>query len=308
MNDFEQCRENFLEYLLKEKNYSRDTIDGYGSDLKEFGEFLRDFLSLGEEDKIEIEKIDRKAIRAWLNQLYQGLTPVSIERHLASVRSFFDYLVKQEIVGFNPAKLVRTPKKEKRLPKVLSVDEVIALIEAPSAEDPLGIRDRAILELFYAAGIRVSELRGLNLLDIDLTERMIKVLGKGKRERVVPINEISVEKLKAWLEVRGKMLKSVLDSDAQDAVFLSSKGTRITKMGIENLLRKYLDRIGLTRKATPHTLRHSFATHLLESGMDLRTIQELLGHRSLSTTQKYTQVGNKELMEAYDNAHPRAKN
>jgi len=308
MNDFEQCRENFLEYLLKEKNYSRDTIDGYGSDLKEFGEFLRDFLSLGEEGKIEIEKIDRKAIRAWLNQLYQGLTPVSIERHLASVRSFFDYLVKQEIVGFNPAKLVRTPKKEKRLPKVLSVDEVIALIEAPSAEDPLGIRDRAILELFYAAGIRVSELRGLNLLDIDLTERMIKVLGKGKRERVVPINEISVEKLKAWLEVRGKMLKSVLDSDAQDAVFLSSKGTRITKMGIENLLRKYLDRIGLTRKATPHTLRHSFATHLLESGMDLRTIQELLGHRSLSTTQKYTQVGNKELMEAYDNAHPRAKN
>lgn len=308
MNDFEQCRENFLEYLLKEKNYSRETIDGYGSDLKEFGEFLRDFLSLGEEGKIEIEKIDRKAIRAWLNQLYQGLTPVSIERHLASVRSFFDYLVKQEIVGFNPAKLVRTPKKEKRLPKVLSVDEVIALIEAPSAEDPLGIRDRAILELFYAAGIRVSELRGLNLLDIDLTERMIKVLGKGKRERVVPINEISVEKLKAWLEVRGKMLKSVLDSDAQDAVFLSSKGTRITKMGIENLLRKYLDRIGLTRKATPHTLRHSFATHLLESGMDLRTIQELLGHRSLSTTQKYTQVGNKELMEAYDNAHPRAKN
>jgi len=308
MNDFEQCRENFLEYLLKEKNYSRDTIEGYGSDLKEFGEFLRDFLSLGEEGKIEIEKIDRKAIRAWLNQLYQGLTPVSIERHLASVRSFFDYLVKQEIVGFNPAKLVRTPKKEKRLPKVLSVDEVIALIEAPSAEDPLGIRDRAILELFYAAGIRVSELRGLNLLDIDLTERMIKVLGKGKRERVVPINEISVEKLKAWLEVRGKMLKSVLDSDAQDAVFLSSKGTRITKMGIENLLRKYLDRIGLTRKATPHTLRHSFATHLLESGMDLRTIQELLGHRSLSTTQKYTQVGNKELMEAYDNAHPRAKN
>jgi len=308
MDDFEQCRENFLEYLLKEKNYSRDTIDGYGSDLKEFGEFLRDFLSLGEEGKIEIEKIDRKAIRAWLNQLYQGLTPVSIERHLASVRSFFDYLVKQEIVGFNPAKLVRTPKKEKRLPKVLSVDEVIALIEAPSAEDPLGIRDRAILELFYAAGIRVSELRGLNLLDIDLTERMIKVLGKGKRERVVPINEISVEKLKAWLEVRGKMLKSVLDSDAQDAVFLSSKGTRITKMGIENLLRKYLDRIGLTRKATPHTLRHSFATHLLESGMDLRTIQELLGHRSLSTTQKYTQVGNKELMEAYDNAHPRAKN
>jgi len=307
MKDFEKWRERFLLYLDKEKNYSQDTVEGYGSDLAEFGEFLREYFGLPETGPVEVEKIDRKAVRAWLNLLYQGLTPVSIERHLASVRSFFYYLVKNEVVGFNPAKLVRSPKKEKKLPGVLSVEEVFALLDGPKGDDLLSVRDRAILELFYASGIRVGELRKLNLADLDLDQRLIRVMGKGRKERVVPINDLAAHKIREWLKVRNRLARNILDPDAEPALFLSHHRRRITKMGIELLFKKYLRNCDIIRPATPHTLRHSFATHLLDSGMDLRSIQELLGHSSLSTTQKYTQVGLKELMEAYDDAHPRAK-
>ncbi len=307
MEEFEQWKEKFLVHIAREKNFSKDTVAGYGSDLTEFGQYLREYFELAESAPVEVSKIDKKAIRAWLNRLYDGLQPVSIERHLASVRSMFQYLVRAGVAGHNPARLVRSPKKEKKLPKVLSPDEVIGLLEAPGEESVLGIRDRAILELFYAAGIRVGELRGLNLADIDLDERELRVMGKGGKERVVIINEISASKIKEWLKVRSKLAGSVLNPDTEQALFLSHHRRRITKQGIENMLKKYLLKIGLFKAATPHTLRHSFATHLLDSGMDLRSIQELLGHASLSTTQRYTQVGLKELQEAYDDAHPRAR-
>jgi len=246
-------------------------------------------------------------VRSWMNRMYQGLSPASIERHLSSLRSFFNFLVKKGAVKYNPAKLVKSPKKEKKLPKVLSPDEVFALLEAPSGEDLLSVRDRAILELFYASGLRLSELAGLNLEDLDLSQGLIRVMGKGKKERVVPIHQRAKDKLKKWLERRADLKKSVLDEDARRAVFLSKKGSRLSARAIELLLGKYLKKAGIYRPATPHSLRHSFATHLLDSGMDIRSIQELLGHSSLSTTQRYTQVSLKELMEAYDDAHPRAK-
>jgi len=307
MENFEKWQERFLVYLAKEKNYSDKTIEGYSSDLKEFAEFLTDYFKLSEPGSLDIKKISRRVIRAWLNLLYQNLTPTSIERHLASLRSFFQYLVKEGVVSHNPAQLVRSPKKDKRLPRVLSPEEVFALLEAPGKDDPISIRDRAILELFYASGIRVSELVGLNLEDLILDQRLIRVMGKGKKERIIPVNDTAVKRLKEWLELRNKLAKSVLDPDAGKAVFLSREGKRISKQMIGVLMKKYLKKGKLLRPATPHTLRHSFATHLLDSGMDIRSIQELLGHSSLSTTQRYTQVGLKELMEAYDDAHPRAK-
>jgi len=307
MNDFEQWLEKFLAYLQKEKNYSPATVEGYASDLNEFKDFLRTQLRLKNPEQIKIKAVDRDLIRSWLNQLYQSLSPVSIERHLATVRSFFQYLVKQAVVGHNPARLIRSPKKEKKLPKVLSPDEVVALLETPDEKSNEGIRDRAIFELFYASGIRVSELAGLNLEDVDLGQRLVRVLGKGSKERVVPINDTCAQRLKAYLGLRSKFKKTVLNPDAERALFLNSRGRRISRQSVELRLKKYLKKSGLIRPATPHTFRHSFATHLLDSGMGIRTIQELLGHSSLSTTQKYTSVGIKEIMEAYDGAHPRAK-
>ena len=300
-------KERFLLYLEREKNYSPKTVQGYESDLEEFYQFACEYLGLKEGSELELRKIDRKLVRSWMNRMYQGLSPASIERHLSSLRSFFNYLVKEGAVKYNPAKLVKSPKKEKKLPKVLSPDEVFALLEAPSGEDVLSVRDRAILELFYASGLRLSELAGLNLEDLDLSQGLIRVMGKGKKERVVPIHQRAIDRLKKWLERRADLKKSVLDEDARRAVFLSRRGTRLSARAIELLLGKYLKKAGIYRPATPHSLRHSFATHLLDSGMDIRSIQELLGHSSLSTTQRYTQVSLKELMEAYDDAHPRAK-
>ena len=307
MDDFGTWVGKFINYLEKEKNYSPATTGGYASDLREFEDFVRSHLKLVEDAPVDIAKIDRKVVRAWLNQLYQGLTPVSIERHLAAARSFFSYLMKQGIAAHNPAKLVRSPKKEKKLPKVLSPDEVFAILEAPSEKTDEGLRDRAIFELFYAAGLRVSELTGLNIDDVDLDQRLVRVFGKGSKERVVPFNDTCAGRIAQWLAVRKGFEKSVLNEDAITALFLNSRGRRISKQSVEALLKKYLKQAGVMRPATPHTLRHSFATHLLDSRMNIRNIQELLGHSSLSTTQKYTHVGLKEIMEAYDDAHPRAK-
>jgi len=307
MASYSQWLEKFGEYLATERNYSRATVEGYGSDLAEFGAFLRDYFKLGEVNEIALAKIDRAAVRAWLNQLYQGLTPASIERHLASARSFFRFLIRQGAADANPAKLVRSPKKQRKLPKVLSPDEVFALLETPEAVSAEGIRDRAILELFYASGMRVSELAGLNLDSVDLSRRLVRVFGKGSKERVVPINDTSAQRLKEWLSVRSRFRKLVLNKDSEQALFLNRRGRRISKQSLELMFKKYLKKSKILRPATPHTLRHSFATHLLDSRMGIRSIQELLGHSSLSTTQKYTHAGIKEIMEAYDDAHPRAK-
>ena len=307
MASYSQWLEKFGEYLATERNYSRATVEGYGSDLAEFGDFLRDYFKLEDVNEIALAKIDRAAVRAWLNQLYQDLTPASIERHLASARSFFRFLIRQGAANSNPAKLVRSPKKQRKLPKVLSPDEVFALLETPEAVSAEGIRDRAILELFYASGMRVSELAGLNLDSVDLSRRLVRVFGKGSKERVVPINDTSAQRLKEWLSVRSRFRKLVLNKDSEQALFLNRRGRRISKQSLELMFKKYLKKSKILRPATPHTLRHSFATHLLDSRMGIRSIQELLGHSSLSTTQKYTHAGIKEIMEAYDDAHPRAK-
>ncbi len=307
MNEFPYWHKRFLAYLEREKNYSPQTVKGYDSDLKEFYQFARSYFNLSSSEALEIDRIDQEVIRTWMSRLYQSLEPSSIERHISSLRSFFRFLQKEKVLNYNPARLVRSPKKEKKLPHPLNPDEVFALLDAPDSKSPIGIRDQAILELFYASGIRVGELVSLNINDIDLNQGLVRVMGKGRKERVVPINQLACQKLKKWLEVRAKLKKNILDEDAQKALFISQKGRRITARSIQLLLKKYLIKSGLYQKATPHTLRHSFATHLLDSGMNIRSIQELLGHSSLSTTQKYTKVGIKELMEAYDNAHPRAK-
>jgi integrase/recombinase XerC len=239
-------------------------------------------------------------IRRFLAKLMQGHSRSSIGRKLAAIRSFYRYLVRQGGVLQNPAELVSTPKREKRVPYHLTVDEVTALVEAPSGSDPLVLRDRAILELLYSSGLRVSELTGLDVSNIDLDSGLVKVLGKGGKERIVPMGRHAVSAIFSYFEV-------LPPEGAGRAAFLNARGGRLTRRSVARVVDRHILRLATMKKVSPHTLRHTFATHLLESGVDLRAIQELLGHSSLSTTQKYTHVNIDRLMEVYDKAHPKAR-
>lgn len=288
----------FSNYLKGEKNVSPHTLKNYSSDLNEFLNFLKK-----EKMPLKVRYINHLTIRRFLASLHRrGLSHTTTARKLATLRSFFRFLCREEYLEVNPALRTRTPKIAKKLPKFLDLKEVFALLESPDEKNILGLRDRAILELFYATGMRVSELVGLNVNNVDLLGGMAKVWGKGRKERLAPFGTEATHALHNYLRSR----ETLHPGKGEKGLFLNKSGRRILAGGIKKLLDKYVKRASLSQKISPHTLRHSFATHLLDAGADLRSVQELLGHASLSTTQLYTHLTTERLKRVYDKAHPRA--
>ncbi len=295
----------FLDYLKYERGASDNTLDAYSRDLRKFFSFLKE--ASPNEKYPDVEVINIEDIRGFIGGLFRGKQKRStIGRNLASIKSFFKYLVKKDILEKNPADLVSSPKIENRLPTTITVDEAFSLVEAPKSDKPLEKRNRAILEVFYSTGIRVSELVGLDLDSVDFDTGVIKVLGKGGKERISLLGSKAIAALKDYLNSGRERLINK-DTYSEKALFLNARGARLSPRSIERVVDRYVKVAGVNKKISPHSLRHSFATHMLDSGADLRSIQEFLGHASLSTTQKYTHVSVDKLMEVYDRAHPRAK-
>jgi integrase/recombinase XerC len=300
-------RESFLAYLTHERNDSPNTVKAYERDLDEFTMFCDGYF--GGAEAWNWETVDRLAIRSFMGELgRRGLTKRSISRAVSALRSFYRFLNERHAIDGNPASSVRLPKLEKRLPAVLDrrqVDEVFQLAELRASEnDFAGLRNLAILEFFYSTGMRLSELSGLNLVDVDIVSEQVKVRGKGRKERLLPLGSHAVNALRRYLPLREERLMS--RDRAEQAVFLSARSTRLTPRGIQYAVRKFLDGLGGDAGLKVHSLRHSFATHLLDAGADLRAVQELLGHTSLSTTQVYTHTSVERLKKVYNQAHPRA--
>ena len=297
--------EQFLEHLRYERNVSSHTLRNYSSDLEQFLNFLT---ADGKRNAPEISQIDHLTIREWLASLHTDQKKKSsIARKLATLRTFFQFLVREGLLELNPAKLVATPKLEKKLPKHLSIEEAIRFIESPDPETDLGKRDRAMLELMYATGVRVAELTTLNIPDVDFRNQLVRVTGKRRKQRIVPFGDPAGEAIRSYLDVREKFLfNAPISKRDEEALFLNYQGTRITTRSVGRMVEKYIRLCAGMHNISPHALRHSFATHLLDSGADLRDIQELLGHARLSTTQVYTHVSMEKLIEVYDKAHPKA--
>lgn len=281
--------EKFIRYLDIEKNYSGHTLLNYKLDLSDFAEFLGD---------VRIDDVNYLTLRKYLARLKErNLKHRTIGRRISCLRSFFKFLCREGYLKTNPITSLYSPKSEKYLPLFLTEDEVIKLIETPSTEDARGQRDRAILETFYSTGMRISELVGLNISDIDFIGGVLKVRGKGKKERLLPIGDRALSAIRTYLDKR---------KSQQDGLFLNKNNQRITDRGVRVVVQKYIRIAGLRTGISPHTLRHSFATHLLNRGADLRSVQELLGHANISTTQIYTHLTTERLKSVYDKAHPRA--
>ena len=292
--------------LRDERGVSEHTRRSYLHDVGRFIDFLATFLSK-EPGAIAASEVDALAVRSFLAHLRkEGLEKSSIGRHLSALRTFFTFLMREGRAEANPARAVSSPRPDAVLPRTLSVAEANAVVEAPDPEAPLGARDRALLELLYATGLRVSELVGLDLVDVDLASRQLRTIGKGRTERVVPFGEKAAEAVRAYLPVRDA-LRPAGGGRAREPLFVNSRGGRLTDRSVRRLLDRALFSAEVERHASPHALRHSFATHLLAAGADLRTIQELLGHASLSTTQKYTHLDAERLIEVYRKSHPKAK-
>ena len=300
--------DRFAEHLKYERNVSEHTLRNYLSDMEQFYDYLCPAGPNGKRRFIDIAQIDHITIREYLATLYQERRKkTSIARKLATLRTFFKYLCREQVVEMNPARLVSSPRLEKKLPKALSIDDVIKFIETPEADTVLGKRDRAILELLYASGMRVAELTGLNLANVDFQHESVLVRGKGRKERIVPFGSKAKQAIQAYLAVRGELLIEAPEEQRDPmALFLNYQGTRITTRSVGRMIDKYVREAAMAGGVSPHSLRHSFATHLLSAGADLRAIQELLGHARLSTTQIYTHVSPEKLMEVYDKAHPKA--
>ncbi|HEY6136882.1 MAG TPA: tyrosine recombinase XerC [Thermoanaerobaculia bacterium] len=291
---------DFLDYLTYERNVSTNTVAAYRDDLDSFLGFLCDDYFTLARDQLELRSVDHLAVRAYLAHLARRkLSRSTMARQLSALRSFFKYLMREGVVDANPARMVATPKREKHLPSVMQPSDVALLLEQPDVSTPLGTRDRAFLELLYASGLRIGELVGIDIDDVELKARLVKVRGKGAKERIVPFGSKAEEALRAWLAVREAELE-------EKALFVNYRGERITQRSVRRLFDGYVRGASLRAGISPHTMRHSFATHLLNAGADLRAIQELLGHASLSTTQKYTHLNDWELMKVYRKAHPRA--
>jgi integrase/recombinase XerC len=289
--------DRFQQYLAVERNVSKHTCAAYRRDLAEFREFLAGH---GGVDAAVLSRIDHLLLRRYLAELHKRNQRTSIARKLSALRTFFRYLVREGVLTANPAEVMATPKRNRYLPKTLSVDEASALMERGHGVTTLALRDRAILELLYSSGLRVSELTGLNVEGLDLRENLVRVLGKGNKERIVPVGAKAHAALAAYLEARG-----LVGDEAP--LFVNHRGGRLTPRSVQRHLKTRLLKAGVLKDISPHALRHSFATHLLDGGADLRAIQELLGHASLSTTQRYTQVSVDQLMAVYDKAHPRSR-
>lgn len=299
----------FLEHLRYERNLSEHTLRNYQSDLEQFHHYLAPAdAKTGKRTEPLLAEIDHITVRDWLGTLHAAQKQkASIARKLAALRTFFQFLVREGVLEMNPAKLVSTPRLEKKLPKHLSIEEAIKFVETPNLETDLGKRDRAILELMYATGVRVAELTKLNFGHVDFKNRLIRVTGKRRKERIVPFGEPALAALKLYLDVREGFLNTAPISEREpEALFLNYQGTRITTRSVGRMVEKYIRICAGRYDISPHALRHSFATHLLDSGADLRDIQELLGHARLSSTQIYTHVSMEKLIQVYDKAHPKA--
>jgi integrase/recombinase XerC len=292
----------FLKYLRVERNASELTIKSYGEDFEALVEYLTELVGRTPAPG-DVTTVDLRGYIAALHEA--GYAKTTIARRLASLRSFFRFGQREGWTKSNPAKPLRNPRKARVLPHFLSSEDVERLLSAPPADDPPGLRDRAILEVLYAGGLRVSELAGLNDSDCDLPGGALRVRGKGRRERIAPIGSFAIRALRQWLAVRRLSEREKKGADAP--VFVNKFGRRLTTRSVGRLLEKYLKLTGLDRRTTPHTLRHSFATHLLDRGADIRSVQELLGHKSLVTTQIYTHVSTAGLRAVYERAHPRAR-
>ena len=302
--------ERYVNYLQNERNASPHTIRNYRSDLAQF----RDFLTKGKPDaRVEVASIDAFRVRGFLASLFENeRKKTSIARKLAALRAFFKFLSREQVLAENPALRVATPKLARTLPRIMTEEEMNNFLDrlfeaaksaAPEQSAALA-RDRAILELLYASGLRVSELVGLDLRSVNFGDGMVLVRGKGRKERIVPFGSKAKEAITAYLPIREKVLWET--KTGSPALFLNARGRRLTTRSVDRLVKKYVRRFGPDLKASPHSLRHAFASHLLTEGADLRAIQEMLGHVSLSTTQKYTQVSIQQLIDVYDKTHPKA--
>lgn len=322
--------QEFLNYLSFEKRFSEHTAKCYGADLRQFGCFLATgsevlqsptgpaggdsnrggaatAVAVHTETEIDsmLLSVEVDSVRNYMACLTNKQQSKStIARKLATLRSFYKFLVKRNIVKANPVTLIRTPKQERKLPKFLEYEEVKRLLETPPVNTWLGSRDRAIMETLYSTGVRVSELVALNLEDVDFLSEIIHVRGKGKKERIVPIGSAALQSIQRYMEYRNKRAQSSEGFDSK-VLFVNKHGKRLSTRSVRRKMDKYLMMAGLDPSISPHTLRHSFATHMLNNGADLRSVQELLGHQSLSTTQVYTHLTTKKLKEVYDSAHPR---
>jgi integrase/recombinase XerC len=300
---------DFLDYLRLNRNASEHTARAYDIDITQF---LRHVGSIGKltTGELKPEMLDRTAIRSFLVDLHrQGQSRATAARKLAAVRTFLRYLRREAVLEADPGALVATPKREVRMPAHLSEAEVAQLLDVPDGEEPLGRRDRAILELFYASGLRLSELSGLDLEDVNLSMRIVRVTGKGGKPRLVPFNAAAARSIRDYLKDREELVRGrrpVPVRREQQPLFVNYRGTRLTTRSIDRLVRRHLTAVSTRTGVSAHALRHSFATHLLQRGADLRVIQELLGHARLSTTQRYTHVNAAQLLEVYRKAHPRA--
>ncbi|MDD5227100.1 MAG: tyrosine recombinase XerC [Candidatus Omnitrophica bacterium] len=287
--------EDFLGFLATEKGASEHTTKNYGIDLREFMKFL------AERELRALTYLDIRSFLAFLKT--REYSKSSISRKLACLRSFFKYLVRENILSQNPAAGIATPKKEKRLPSFMNPDEITKLLDAPSKNSWEEKRDKAILEMLYSSGLRVSELAGLNHDDLDFFQGLVRVRGKGKKERIVPVGQAALNGLRAYLDMKAPRENA---NAIKKPLFISRIGSRLTDRSVRRMILKYVKRTGLGKEISPHTFRHSFATHMLDRGADLRSVQELLGHANLSTTQIYTHVTTQRLKDAYGAAHPRA--
>ncbi|WP_339062586.1 site-specific tyrosine recombinase XerD [Tepidibacillus marianensis] len=294
----ERLVEQFIHYLMVEKGLAQNTLDSYRRDLISYFKFLKSY------EGISIEETNRSHIIAYLLSLKNnGRATTTISRNLASIRAFYQYLLRDRIIAKDPSQNLESPKIDKRLPKVLSVEQVESLLNMPDSKTPSGMRDRAMLELLYATGIRVSELVSLNIDDLNLTMGFVKCFGKGSKERIVPLGSMAIRSIKIYLDhARMELTKRRVE----ESLFVNHHGTRLTRQGFWKIIKKYAKQAEIETQITPHTLRHSFATHLLENGADLRSVQEMLGHADISTTQIYTHITKSRLKEVYSKAHPRA--
>lgn len=288
----------FIQYLAVERGLAQNTLESYGRDLRQFHAYL-------EHGQLDfIKDSNRNTILSYLNNLQnKGRAVSTISRNLAAIKSFYQYLVRERYLDKDPAAHLESPKLEKKLPKILSINEVEELLKQPNTFLPTGLRDKAMLELLYATGIRVSELISLNISDINLDMGYIKCYGKGAKERIVPLGSIAAKCVQEYINRgRGKLVRTYDEA----ALFVNHHGNRLTRQGFWKIIKKYSQEANINKEITPHTLRHSFATHLLENGADLRSVQEMLGHADISTTQIYTHVTKNRLKEVYDKTHPRA--
>ncbi|WP_040951274.1 site-specific tyrosine recombinase XerD [Gorillibacterium massiliense] len=292
--------QTFIQYLAAEKGLAQNTLESYQRDISQYIDFLNvnGVTELRDSNKIHIQKY-------LLEMKGKGRASSTMSRSIVSIRSFYQFMIRQRVLDHDPSQQLEAPKLDKRLPQVLTVDEVLKLLEAPVPSVPAGVRDKAMLELLYATGIRVTELISLDVDSINTEMGFVRCMGKASRERVIPLGKTAARWLDEYIRYMRPYLLKV--SDEVDALFINHLGTRLTRQGFWKIIKKYAKEAHIEKEITPHTLRHSFATHLLDNGADLRSVQEMLGHADISTTQIYTQMTKTNMKEVYDRAHPRAR-